>query len=117
MRTSIIVPCYNEAANIPRVVPCLVHAIVPLIRSGTVELVFVDDGSTDGTGAAIHAACVRLEPTPVEVRVERHPVNRGLGAALSTGFQAATGSGVAAPDSRSSKTARKRCSRVGTGGW
>jgi dolichol-phosphate mannosyltransferase len=91
MGTSIIVPCHNEAANIPHVVPYLVQAIVPLTRSGTVELLFVDDGSTDGTAAAIDAAYARLEPTPVEVRVEHHPVNRGLGAALCTGFQAATG--------------------------
>lgn len=51
-----------------------------------VELLLVDDGSRDGTAAKLE----ELEPEYPALRVLRHPVNRGYGAALKTGFAAAT---------------------------
>jgi glycosyltransferase involved in cell wall biosynthesis len=73
-------PAYNEAATIASVVAKV------LVRPEVAELVIVDDGSSDGTGAAIQELAAR-EP---RVRAFSHEVNRGKGAALRTGFSKAT---------------------------
>jgi len=52
------------------------------------ELVVVDDGSTDGTRDILQAMAQRHEP---DLRILFHAMNQGKGAALRTGFQAATG--------------------------
>ena len=57
---------------------------------GSCEIVLVDDGSTDGTGGAMDAVAARH----VALRVVRHERNRGLGAALRTGFAHCHGSVV-----------------------
>jgi hypothetical protein len=69
-----IIPAYNEAANLPGVLSAIYYrtSSVP-----DVQVVVVDDGSTDGT-AAVAAAIGAI--------VLRHEVNRGLGAALRSGF-------------------------------
>ncbi|MFK7988383.1 MAG: glycosyltransferase [Sandaracinaceae bacterium] len=54
------------------------------------ELVLVDDGSTDGTLAAMH----RLRAADPRIRVEALPKNRGIGGALRAGFDAAQGAYV-----------------------
>ena len=53
MELSVIVPCLNEEANVPE----LVTRIGEVFRVGVIdaELVLIDDGSTDGTWAAIEA--------------------------------------------------------------
>lgn len=74
-RVVVVVPAWNEAPRIARVVrgmPSWVDAIV-----------VVDDASTDGTAEAARATGdPRLE-------VVRHPVNRGVGAAIATGYRRA----------------------------
>lgn len=97
MDLSIIVPCCNEAANVPRLRAELMPVAAELARQRSVEVVFVDDGSTDGTLAALQAA-LQDGPAGVAVRYERHPVNLGLGAALRTGFAAASGEVVVSTD-------------------
>ena len=85
---SVIIPCYNECASI--------RQIVQALRDGPVrslEIIAVDDGSTDGTREIL-----RDELEPAGVRVALHPVNRGKGAALRTGFALATGSIVVVQD-------------------
>ncbi len=81
---SVFFPFYNEEANIETVT---IEAIefLPEI-SGDFEVILVDDGSSDGTGAIAD----RLAADHAHVRVLHHPTNRGYGAALRTGFAAAT---------------------------
>ena len=74
--TSVIIPAFNEGASINRVVSAL---------SDTAhwhEIIVVDDGSSDDTGAVATAA---------GARVVRHPYNKGNGAAVKSGIRAATG--------------------------
>lgn len=85
--TSFVVPCYQEVAALAAFAPEL--AAVPAD-----ELVFVDDGSTDGTADAL----VALAATDPRVRIATHEVNRGVGAAMRTGIRATTGDVVVVYD-------------------
>ena len=78
---SIVIPAYNEAGGIRTVLERLV-AEMP-----GAEIIVVDDASRDGTGAIAAAVA--------GVRVSRHRFNRGQGAALKSGMQAATRTYVA----------------------
>lgn len=77
---TIVVPCWNEEAALPQLLERLDRLIAHEKRLW--EVVFVDDGSTDGTPALLAEAC-RRRPW---VRTLRHERNLGLGAALRTGF-------------------------------
>jgi glycosyltransferase involved in cell wall biosynthesis len=88
---SIVIPCYNEAATLDQLVERVLAADVCGLRR---DLIIVDDGSTDGSVAVAR----RLAATHPEVRVFEHAVNQGKGAALRTGFQAATGDVVLVQD-------------------
>ncbi len=72
---AVIVPAFNEIAGIERTL-ALVHDVLATFDRSS-EVIVVDDGSADGTGAAA-AAC--------GVRVIAHEYNRGYGAALKTGI-------------------------------
>ena len=81
MRLSILMPAFNEAATLPVAVKRVLDCEYPC----DVELVIVDDGSTDGTAevlAALDDACVVTF---------RHRTNLGKGAALRTAAAMATG--------------------------
>lgn len=82
---SVIVMAYNEAANLGPVVHELFAELHRLGRPW--ELVVVDDGSTDGTGAVADSLAGDL----VGVRVVHHVANQGLGGVYRTGFGAAQG--------------------------
>lgn len=83
-RLSIVVPAYNESRRLP---PTLARIVEWSERSRTpIEVVVVDDGSTDGTADAARAALAR-----VPHRVLSHDRNRGKGAGIRTGMLAATG--------------------------
>jgi dolichol-phosphate mannosyltransferase len=77
---SLVIPAYNEAATIRQAIQEADEVLDALFRR--YEILVVDDGSSDVT-ASIAA---ELFPT---VRVVRHAVNRGYGAALRSGFRAA----------------------------
>ncbi len=80
MKVSVVVPVYNEVRTIKEIISC-VHA-VPLEK----EIIIVDDGSTDGTRPRLQEISREKD-----VKVLYHDRNQGKGAALRTGFEAATG--------------------------
>ena len=92
---SIIIPCYNEAENVARMAETLFPVVDALAHTRTVEVVLVDDGSRDDTLARLHA----LTDQRSDVRVVRHEQNRGLGAAMRTGYQNAHGKVLVTTDS------------------
>jgi glycosyltransferase involved in cell wall biosynthesis len=79
---SVLVPGYNEQAVIEHNLMVLCDHMTSLEDRYRWEIVFVDDGSTDGTGA-LADRFARAHPN---VRVLHHPVNFGLGQALKYGF-------------------------------
>jgi len=95
---SIVIPVYNERANL---LPLWEELRPSLISMGrTFEVIFVDDGSTDGTAQALDDTFGnRNEPPHFTFVVARHRTNRGLGAALRSGFAAAQGQVVVTTDS------------------
>jgi glycosyltransferase involved in cell wall biosynthesis len=90
MRLSIVIPVYNERATIEQIL-----AVVSGVDLGPIEkeIICVDDCSRDGT----HERLVELAPK-FNLKVLRHEVNQGKGAALRTGFQSATGDLVIVQD-------------------
>jgi dolichol-phosphate mannosyltransferase len=88
---SIVIPCHNEADNAPMVESGLLPIAATLATRTPVEIIFVDDGSTDDTRAAYQALGERVTQPDVRAFVVAHDRNRGLGAALATGFQASHG--------------------------
>ncbi len=79
---SAVVPVRDEAGNIDALIAELQRALQPL---KAFEIVYVDDGSIDGTGPALAVAAERVP----ELRVERHAQGCGQSAALLTGIRAA----------------------------
>lgn len=87
-KLSIIIPVFNEERTLEEIVRRVQDAPFPLEK----EILIVDDASIDGTGAILE----RLEGG--NVRVFRHPVNRGKGAAIRTAQPHCTGDLVVVQD-------------------
>lgn len=98
MDLSIVIPCYNEVDNVGKIEAELFPVLAELARTRSVEVVFVDDGSKDGTYAAFTSA-FGSGRDGILIRYEQHAVNRGLGAAIRTGLSAAHGDVVVTADS------------------
>jgi glycosyltransferase involved in cell wall biosynthesis len=81
MKVSIVIPCYNEKATIEKIVRAVRAAAI-----ASTEIIIVDDCSRDGTRALLEEKVSQMVD-----RIIYHPVNRGKGAALRTGFAVATG--------------------------
>lgn len=92
MEIAIIVPCRNEAENVLEVAERVAALFAARKLEG--ELIFVDDGSTDHTGALIDDLAARH----AFVKVVRHPRRRGIAAAWESGLRAATSHYVAVMD-------------------
>lgn len=84
MKLTIVIPCYNEARTIRRIVDTVRSAPLPVGLER--EILIVNDCSSDGTGALLAS-----EIAPLVDKILHHGVNQGKGAALRTGFAAATG--------------------------
>jgi len=81
---SVFFPCFNEQENVGKAIE---KAITVLEKLNTeFEVIIVDDGSTDGTGRIADQIAGRDE----RVKVVHHGRNLGYGAALQSGFKAAT---------------------------
>jgi dolichol-phosphate mannosyltransferase len=98
MDLSIVIPCYNEADSIEAMRDQLLPVLNELASDRSVELILVDDGSSDGTWTLLHDVFGTLD-VQANIKLERHDQNRGVGAALRTGFSAATGKIVVTTDS------------------
>ena len=88
MKVSVVIPCYNEKSTIEKVVTAVRAASLP-----EVEVIVVDDASNDGTVEVLQQSIA-----PLVDKIIYHPVNRGKGAALRSGFAAATGDAVIVQD-------------------
>lgn len=88
MKLSVVIPCFNELGTIGKVIEAVKASPIK-----NCEIIIVDDCSTDGT--------ISLLKSRIESEVERviyHQKNQGKGAALRTGFAAATGDVVIVQD-------------------
>lgn len=94
-RAVLIVPAYNEALEIAASLTALDRYLCAELPAYDWELLVVDDGSTDGTVAAVRSLAPALT---VPIRVVEHVENSGLGQALRTGFAHATGDVVVTMD-------------------
>jgi dolichol-phosphate mannosyltransferase len=97
---SIVIPCHNEEAGIAGLAEKLGPVLHTLSKNASLEVVFVDDGSTDATWAGLTALANHQLPD-ARVELQRHETNRGLGAALRTGFAACHSSIIITTDSDS----------------
>lgn len=99
MDLSIILPCYNEAENVSKLQKELLPIAVELTNEHSVEIIFVDDGSSDNTRQLLTDNFGNYNEPPLVIRFEHHLINRGLGAAIRTGFAAANGEIIVTTDS------------------
>src|SRR6478752_355211 len=86
-KVSIVIPVYNEAATVQKLIGLVVHA--PLPPKCEREIICINDCSKDGTAK-------KLDELPalfpgVEFKIFHKPVNEGKGAALRDGFKHASG--------------------------
>jgi len=84
-RLSLVFPACDEERNVDPLLDAAL-ALAPRLAS-SFEVIVVDDGSRDGTAAAVE----RRRGSAPELRLVRHPSNHGYGAALRSGLRAARG--------------------------
>jgi glycosyltransferase involved in cell wall biosynthesis len=83
VKFSLIIPCFNEAKNIP----LLLERCGGIARLGEIEIILVDNGSTDGSQEVL-ARIIKDYPGCRSIRVE---VNRGYGSGILAGLRSADG--------------------------
>lgn len=91
MKLSVVIPVHDEVDN---VLPLAQEIHVALAGHGPFEIVFVDDGSTDDTAAAVRRAMTTLG----NIRLLRHARRCGQSSALCTGIDAAQAEWIATLD-------------------
>ncbi len=90
MRLSIIIPCFNEVNTIEQIVDAVNNSPYP-----DKEIIIVDDFSHDGSREKLRDLIAQSGKVS---KVLYHDINQGKGAALRTGFAAATGDIVIVQD-------------------
>jgi len=90
MKLSIIIPLYNEAATVARMIDAVREAALP--DGMEREIVVVDDGSDDGSSEEV------LKKIGTDLVLLRHDKNRGKGAAVRTALQSVSGDIVVIQD-------------------
>ncbi|MBQ8496356.1 MAG: glycosyltransferase [Clostridia bacterium] len=85
MKVSLVIPMYNESSIIEEAVRTFSEYMKKTFKD--FELIFVDDGSTDGCGDVVEAA----HTEDARIRLCRYTPNRGKGYAVRTGVLAAEG--------------------------
>ncbi|GIV21116.1 MAG: hypothetical protein KatS3mg023_2867 [Armatimonadota bacterium] len=93
-QVSVVVPMYNEEANLPELHARLTKVLSRLDAPS--EIIYVDDGSTDGTPQELEN--LLQQPQPICTRAVRLPERRGKTAALSAGFAIARGNIIVTTD-------------------
>lgn len=88
-KLSVVVPVYNEASTLPAAVERLRNTGLPM------QIILVNDGSTDGSEKTLADLAISGHD---DLTIIEHESNRGKGAALRTGFAAATGDFVVVQD-------------------
>lgn len=78
--------CYNEKDSVGNTIDRTVSVSLELAQTPC-EVLVIDDGSTDGSSEVIEQKCAQYET----VRAIHHPLNRGIGAALISGYTQAKG--------------------------
>src|SRR5689334_5715293 len=79
---SVVIPVYNEQEGLPGVL----RDLRAVLKKSSYEIIVVDDGSQDDT--------VKTAGKSNDIRVLRHPYNKGYGAALKTGIRQARGTWI-----------------------
>jgi dolichol-phosphate mannosyltransferase len=95
MKLSIIIPCYNEQEGINYLYTQLNPILEILEKTWKLELIFVDDGSTDKTNKLIREYFGKLS----YIKIIKHHKNRNLGASIRTGFENSEGDVIITMDS------------------
>jgi glycosyltransferase involved in cell wall biosynthesis len=94
VRLSVVVPVFNEEGSLRELAAELEPAVRAVAAGRTYEILYVDDGSSDGS-AAILAELARANPRVAVWRLDR---NHGLSSALHAGFNRARGELIATLD-------------------
>jgi len=81
-KVSVIIPCYNSEKHLQKAVDSVFKQSLE-----SIEIILVDDGSTDKTPALLQ----QLKMEDLRVEVITHPKNMGLGAARNSGMEKAAG--------------------------
>ena len=92
-KLSIIIPAYNEASTIHKILDKI--ATVNLPNNLTKEIIIVDDCSTDETSKSIERY---IENSNLNIILNKHNINKGKGAALHTAISIATGDIIVVQD-------------------
>jgi dolichol-phosphate mannosyltransferase len=108
MKLSVIVPCYNEVDNVSKLHDELLPIVEEIVIHGwknavegvrSAEMIFVDDGSRDGTFSKLKERFASDNKSRVTFKFLKHETNLGLGAAIRTGFSNADGDILVTVDS------------------
>ncbi len=94
MKISLIIPAYNESEGVSQTATALRETLIALRTDHEVEVVFVNDGSKDATESLLQNEFKGEDG----IKVVSHDRNRGLGAAIRTGFANVNGEIIVTTD-------------------